>query len=352
MLQDVYRDSPIEKEILLAMSQRLHFAETPPKSIENDLPCAVLAGLSAPVKTLPSRLFYDVYGSALFEEITALPEYYLTRTEANLLQQYASAIVAALQTEIAVVEFGSGSSAKTRLLFDAILKRQSTLHYTAIDISREFLSDSARALLQEYSQLNITAIPSEYHVAMNLLPAESLPRLFLFLGSNLGNFETAEAVTFLHQMRSVMQPNDRILLGVDLVKNRQTLEAAYNDAQGITAAFNKNLLMRINRELDADFDLACFAHLAFFHAEQSRIEMHLVSKREQTVFLGALGRTVAFREGETIHTENSTKYTQASIAFLCEQAGLAVQELWTDGGQGFAAALIRPIEFKRGEAAA
>ena len=329
------------------MSQRLYFVDTPTKPVDGDFPHAVLTGLSAPVKTLPSRYFYDAHGSALFEKITELPEYYLTRTEANLLQEYASAIVTALAAEIALVEFGSGSSAKTRLLFDAVLKRQSALHYTAIDISREFLCDSASALLEEYPHLTVTAIASEYHAAMHLLPAETLPRLFLFLGSNLGNFETDEAVAFLSQLRGVMNPNDSLLLGVDLVKSRALLEAAYNDAQGITASFNKNLLLRINHELDGDFDLACFAHLAFYHAALERVEMHLVSKREQSVSVGALRRTFTFKEGETIHTENSTKYTRASVAFLCEQAGLAIQELWTDSGQSFAAVLIRPDLAKR-----
>ncbi len=331
------------------MLERLRFVDTQHTPVINDFPRAVAAGLSAPVKTLPSRYFYDAHGSALFEKITELPEYYLTRTEANLLQKQASAIVAALDTNIEVVEFGSGSSAKTRLLFDAILKRQSVLHYTAIDISREFLRDSARALLDEYPQLTVTAVAAEYRAATAILPPADLPRLFLFLGSNLGNFETDEATAFLRQIRGTMNTDERLLLGLDLVKSQQTLEAAYDDTQGITAAFNKNLLTRINRELDADFDLAQFAHAALYHADRSRVEMHLVSKRAQSVSIKALRRTFLFREGETIHTENSYKYTRDSIAFLCEQADLAIQEIGMDSGQGFAVALIRPASPKRVE---
>lgn len=330
------------------MSERLCFVDTHHQPVTSDFPRAVAEGLSRPQKTLPCRYFYDVHGSALFEKICDLPEYYITRTEASILYQYAPEIVAALSNETVLVEFGSGSSCKTRFLLDAILKQQSALHYTSIDISRDFLRESAKALLSDYPQLKVTALAAEYHTAIECLPPSKMPRLFLFLGSNLGNFETAQAMEFLQLLRGAMQPYDRLLLGVDLVKERETLEAAYDDAQGVTAAFNKNLLARINCELDADFDLAQFVHAAWFNAEHSRIEMHLVSKKTQSVQIKALGQTFAFGQGESIHTENSHKYTRRSIAELCTQTGLAIQESWTDSEQRFAALLICPDRASRG----
>ncbi len=324
------------------MSERLCFVDTHHQPVTNDFPCAVAEGLFRPQKTLPCRYFYDARGSALFEKICDLPEYYVTRTEASILYQYAPDIVASLPNETAIVEFGSGSSCKTRFLLDALLKQQTALHYTSIDISRDFLRESAQTLLSDYPQLKVTALAAEYHAAIKYLPPSKMPRLFLFLGSNLGNFETTEAVGFLQQLRGAMQPHDRLLLGVDLVKDQQTLEAAYNDKQGITAAFNKNLLHRINRELDADFDTAQFTHLASFVADHSRIEMHLVSKKAQSVHIKALRQTFSFRAGESIHTENSHKYTRRSIAELCAQAGLAIQDSLMDSEQRFAALPVRP----------
>ena len=329
------------------MSERLCFVDTHHQPVTNDFPRTVAEGLSHPQKTLPCRYFYDARGSALFEQICDLPEYYVTRTEASILYQYAAEIVASLQNETALVEFGSGSSCKTRFLLDALLQQQTALHYTSIDISRDFLRESAYGLLSDYSQLKVTALAAEYHTAIECLPPPNLPRLFLFLGSNLGNFETAQAIRFLQRLRGAMQPNDRLLLGVDLVKNRETLEAAYNDAQGITAAFNTNLLHRINRELNADFDTAQFAHAAPFVADRSRIEMHLVSKKAQSVHIKALRQTFTFDAGESIHTENSHKYTRRSVGEICAQAGLAIEESWTDSEQGFAALLICPDKASR-----
>lgn len=324
------------------LSERLNFVDVHHQPTSDSFSLAVATGLSLPQKTLPSRFFYDARGSVLFEKITELPEYYLTRTEADILCRSASQIVTSLLKGTVLVEFGSGSSCKTRFLIEALLEQQATLHYTPIDISRDFLRESALTLLADYPQLKVTALAAEYHAAIESLQQSGTPRLFLFLGSNLGNFDADEAVDFLQKLRGAMHFKDRLLLGVDLVKERAILEAAYDDAQKITAEFNKNILLRINRELDANFDLTKFAHSARFNAEHSRVEMHLVSQKAQSVHIKAIGKTFSFRENESVHTENSHKYTQRSIAVLCAQAELTIQESWTDSEQRFAVLLIRP----------
>lgn len=324
------------------MLDRLCFVDVHHAPVTNDFPRAVAEGLAAPQKTLPCRYFYDERGSELFERICELPEYYLTRTERRLLEQHAADIVAAVGSSVSLVEFGSGSSCKTRLLFDAFLAQQPTLHYTPIDISRDFLRQSAHALLADYPELHITALAAEYGAAMDCLPDSDLPRLFLFLGSNIGNFAPDHAAAFLQNLHRVMRPEDRLLLGVDLVKSRGILEAAYNDAQGVTATFNLNLLHRINQELGANFDPEQFRHHAPFVAEHTRVEMHLISRRAQTVHIAALNQNFSFADGEIIHTENSHKYTPQAIAELCGQAGMRLQSVWTDNAEQFAAVLLQP----------
>jgi dimethylhistidine N-methyltransferase len=299
-------------------------------------------GFPAPQKTLPCRFFYDDAGSHLFERICQLPEYYLTRTEQKILEDRAPKMIAAAGGDLALIEFGSGSSCKTRILLDAVLDRQRRLHYTPIDISSEFLRASALSLLAAYDRLFVTALAAEYNDAIPLLPGHDGPRLILFLGSNIGNFEHEEAVGFLARIRRQMQKRDRILIGVDLVKERRILEAAYNDAAGVTEAFNKNLLLRVNRELGANFDPDRWEHAAPFVEEASRIEMRLVSPNRQAVFFGAFEQKVSFEEGEFIHTENSHKYTLASFAALCAAAGLGIQERWLDERKRFAVMLLKP----------
>ena len=321
---------------------RMEFVEIPPKL--RSLPfCAVVAeGLSAPRKWLPCRFFYDRIGSELFERICELPEYYLTRTERTILERYAGDIVASLGAEIEIVEFGSGSSIKTRLLLDATLRRQQRLHYAPIDISGDFLRSSARALLDDHERLDITAIAAEYHDGMANLPDTGLPRLILFLGSSIGNFTRSEAVDFLSHVRESMRPEDRMLIGIDLLKDRAVIKAAYNDSQGVTAAFNKNLLTRVNRELGADIDAAAFAHSAPFVEEHSRIEMHLVCSRAHEACVGAVDMTFQFRKGEIIHTENSHKYSPGGFTALCHEAGLTVERHWMDERERFALLLAGP----------
>jgi len=327
---------------MLSSDTRLQYVEVPPTLRE--LPfCAVVAeGLSAPRKWLPCRFFYDQIGSELFEQICDLPEYYLTRTERSILDRDADEIVAAAGQEISLVEFGSGSSVKTRLLIDATLRRQKALHYSPIDISAAFLKSSSLALLDDFPGLDITAIAAEYHDGISVLPEVDLPRLILFLGSSIGNFTHQEAADFLAHVRQSMRSEDRMLIGIDLIKNRSIIEAAYNDSEGVTAAFNKNLLRRINRELGADIQVDAFEHSAPFIEEHSRIEMHLVCRKAHKAYVGAVDMSFQFRQGEIIHTENSHKYSLGGFASLCRTAGLEVERHWTDDRKWFALLLVRP----------
>ncbi len=292
----------------------LRFIEVRPQQRTQTFMEAVREGLSRSPKTLPCRFFYDDAGSALFERICALPEYYPTRTERAILEGSAPVMIAAAGNNIALIELGSGSSAKTRLLIEAALAWQPELHYVPIDISADFLRASAETLMREYDRLSVTAIAAEYSDGIAALPAHDGPRLLLFLGSNIGNFNENEATQFLQRLRRAMQPDDRILIGVDLVKEGHILEAAYDDAAGVTAAFNKNLLARINRELGGRFALDQWEHRASFVEEASRIEMWLTSKKTQKVPIAALDSDFCFAEGEGIHTENSHKYTPDRFA--------------------------------------
>ena len=322
---------------------RLDFLEAPSRHLPLPFETVVSQGLAAAQKHLPCRFFYDTPGSHLFEQICGLPEYYPTRTEQAILQRHAHELTAQAGSDLTLVEFGSGSSVKTRILMDALLARQPHLHYLPIDISREFLRHSAQALLTEYPHLSVTAIAGEYNDAIDALPSHSGPRLFLFLGSNIGNFEREDAVAFLHRIRRRMQPEDRLLLGVDLVKDSTVLEAAYNDSAGVTAAFNKNLLLRCNRELNADFDLTQFDHHAPFVSTASRIEMRLISRCAQTVTLGATGESFDFRPGEVLHTEHSHKYTLSDVYTLCRTAGMETLACRQDERGWFNLSLLCPF---------
>ncbi len=321
---------------------RLQYIEVPPTI--RALPfCAVVAeGLSAPRKWLPSRFFYDRHGSELFEQICALPEYYLTRTERSILEKHAVEIVAAAGAEVAIVEFGSGSSVKTRLLLDAALRLRPELHYSPIDISGDFLRATAIGLLDDFPRLHVTAIAAEYHDGIAALPDTGMPRLILFLGSSIGNFTHDEARDFLQHVREAMRPEDRLLIGIDLVKDRRRIEAAYNDSQGVTAAFNKNLLTRINRELGADILVEAFEHAAPFVEAESRIEMRLVCRKAHSASINAVEMRFQFRQGETIHTENCHKYSLGAFASLCHSARLSVRRHWTDESEWFALLLVGP----------
>lgn len=287
----------------------------------------VLAGLAHPQKTLPCKYFYDARGSALFERICDLDEYYPTRTELAILEAHSAEMAQRLGRRCLLVEYGSGSSRKTRLLLDRLREPAA---YIPIDISRAALDVSARALSEAYPHLEVLPVCADYTGPIEVPePAKPAARRGVFFpGSTIGNFTPPEAQRFLGRMARVAGPGGGVLIGVDLRKERTVLEAAYDDALGVTAAFNKNLLARINRELGADFDLDAFGHRAHWNASAGRVEMHLVSELAQSVCVA--GQRIHFAPGETIHTENSYKYELGQFAALAAQAGLAVHRVWTD----------------------
>ena len=333
-----------ELQVQHRLTLHLNLIELPRSHEERAFSQAVADGLSKPQKSLPCRYFYDLAGSKLFEQICELPEYYLTRTEQKIFEDNATDIIDALGHELAIVEFGSGNSIKTRLLINAALNRQKHLHYIPVDISSSFLKASSHALLGQIDRLSITAIAAEYADAIPIIPEPKEPRLFLFIGSNIGNFNRAEAVSFITKIRNRMVSKDRLLISFDLVKATHILEAAYNDASGVTAAFNKNLLARINRELGATFSVPEFDHHALFVQEHSRIEMRLISRCSQHVYINSLQREFSFEQGEYIHTEDSHKYTFESFTEICDAAGLEIQNQWLDKHKWFAVALLKPRE--------
>jgi L-histidine N-alpha-methyltransferase len=312
---------------------------------QDDFAEDVRRGLTAAPKTLPPKYFYDELGSHLFDAICLLPEYYLTRAEGEIFARHATEIVDAVAagTRVTLVELGSGSASKTRRIIAALLERQQRLTYVPVDISPAALEASAHALLGDYASLRVSAYAADYDSALPRLSSELEEEgraLVLFLGSNVGNFDRAEARDFLRRLRRVLRAGDRLLLGADLKKDAAVLEAAYDDALGVTAAFNLNLLARINRELRADFAVRDFRHVALYNETEGRVEMHLESTRAQTVRLDALDLEVAFGEGERIHTENSYKYSLAELSALAAETGFSRTHTWLDSRERFSSNLF------------
>ncbi len=301
----------------------------------------VLQGLSANPKRLPAKLFYDAEGSRLFEEITQTAEYYPTRTEFSILKEYAGEIAATAGTNLTLVELGAGSATKTRALIEAILRRQLRLEFHPVDVSPAALQDALKSLNGDYAHLHVSPIVADY--TANFPALKPLPgrKLVLFIGSTIGNFEPSDAAQFLRDIRQSLEPGDAFLLGIDLVKDARVLNGAYNDAQLVTERFNKNVLSRINRELGGDFDVRLFKHIAFWNAGASRIEMHLESRVAQTVNVRDLNRGFHFDRGERIHTENSYKFTPASIAKLLQESGFRLEKSWADPKEWFCVLLAR-----------
>ena len=303
----------------------------------------VAAGLAATPKRLSCCYFYDQEGSRLFEAICELPEYYLTRAEAAILKSCSAEIAGLFPAETLIVELGSGNSAKTRLLLEAFLRTRPRQHYVPVDICRTVLEDTALELLRAYPTLDMTAVAAEYDEALRQIPSSGAQaKLVLWLGSNVGNFDRPDAAAFLRRVRAGLTAADRLLVGIDLRKERAVLEPAYDDAQGVTAAFNLNLLNRINAELDANFDLSAFRHRAVYNEEAGRVEMYLVSRRAQRVAIRKLEKTIEFRADEAIHTENSYKYSRAEIEALAAAAGLTTQQRWLDREGRFSLNLFAP----------
>jgi L-histidine Nalpha-methyltransferase len=294
-------------------------------------------GLTSPRKRLSCRYFYDDAGSHLFEDICELEEYYLPRAEREILERRAEEVARLTRASAELVELGSGNAAKTRLLVDALLARRGELTYVPIDVSRSMLEESSRALLERYPRLSIEAIAGDYESGLDALSKrDPAPKLILWLGSNIGNFDRAEAAAYLLRIRAVMSPGDGLLIGVDLRKDKRTLEAAYDDSRGVTAAFNKNVLRRINRELGGDFDVDRFLHRAKYDEIAGRIDMDLLSVKAQRVTIAACNLIVDLAAGEAIHTESSYKYDEPELHALAEASSLELRNLWTDGARRFA----------------
>lgn len=293
-----------------------------------------LAGLSLAQKTMPPKYLYDKAGSDLFDQICELDEYYVTRAETALLKRHADEIAILLGSRCMLFEFGSGSSLKSRILLNAM---KNPAAYIPIDISKTALLQNARDLSRDFPSLQISAVCADFTVPLTLpdrLCSGAKKRVGFFPGSTIGNFDPADAVSILKRIASILKRGGKLLIGVDLLKSKTILEPAYNDSKQVTAAFNKNLLARMNRELGANFNLGGFRHKAFFNTAKQRIEMHLESLRAQSVDVG--GRTFEFKAGETIHTENSYKYSHESFTDLAQSAGFAIALAWISPNPMFA----------------
>jgi L-histidine N-alpha-methyltransferase len=291
----------------------------------------VAAGLSRPQKELPPKYFYDAVGSRLFERITRLPEYYLTRAELALLRRHAPELAARLQPAT-LVELGPGGPSKASILLDALTASGGGVAYVPVDVSTSYLEQLQATLARRHATVRVTPVQADFTVSLPLVRAElSGPVLFAFLGSTIGNFEPAEAVALLRRVAVTMRPGDRLVLGADLKKERAVLERAYNDAAGVTARFNLNVLTVLRRSLGAEVDPGDFAHRAFYDAGRGRIEMHLVARRALEIRIPALGR-FPVAAGESIRTEISCKYDRAGLAQLLWAAGLAAVDWLEDRG--------------------
>ena len=300
----------------------------------------VARGLSAPQKELSPKYFYDQRGSELFEEITRLPEYYQTRVERSLLESWMPSLVGRLGTR-SLVELGAGSAEKSRVILDAMRATGLAELYVPIDVSATFLSLTAARLRREYPGLLVEPMVADMSEELKLPRWVPPPALFAFLGGTIGNFYPPAAIRLLGRVRAGMRPADRFLMGVDLRKDVARLEAAYNDSQGVTAEFNRNMLLVLNQELGANFDPTAFEHRAFYEPEAHRIEMHLVSRRDQQVEVPGMA-PVTFAAGESIRTEISCKHDRNSVAELFAAAGLGVEAWRTDGDAMFALAVGAP----------
>jgi L-histidine Nalpha-methyltransferase len=311
-----------------------------PEAAQTPVGAEAFIGLTARPKTLSPWLFYDEEGSRLFEAITELPEYYLTRTERAIFAANAEEILAAAADgsagrPLAMIELGAGTAAKTGLLLRAAVQRQGAVDYLAIDVSESALTEARQRIETEIPGVTVSSCVADYTGAMEEIPAEGKRRMVLYIGSSIGNFEPADAVHVLREVRRRLDQGDKLLLGADHVKERSVLVRAYDDEAEVTAAFNKNVLTRINRELGGNFNPRLFRHRARWNHEHSRIEMHLESLIPQHVKISGLDLEVKFGRGETIHTENSYKFTTKAVVSMLEQAGFTLTQCWSDEREWF-----------------
>ena len=306
-----------------------------PQAIEKDDIRDVIDGLQQPQKSLPARYFYDAKGSQLFEAICELPEYYPTRTEASILKQHATEIIRQTKA-VELVELGSGSSTKTRYLFNAYRDLNTPLYYVPVDVSGSILKESAENLLTEYPHLKIQGKVATYSQALQQLSNSFLgKRMIVFLGSSIGNFNSIECDRFIKQITSALNPGDYFLLGIDLQKSVEILEAAYNDAQGVTAAFNLNMLQHLNNRFAGNFNLANFKHQAIYDRDEHQIEMYLISQQQQTVTLSSLDLTIKLEKEERILTEISRKFDLEKMEKYLGDCNLNLIQTYTNAQQWF-----------------
>jgi dimethylhistidine N-methyltransferase len=319
----------------MATSKQLQFVA------DDAIALAVREGLRSVPKWLPSKLFYDAVGSELFEQITELPEYYLTRTERSIFEMFASEILEQTGSALTLVELGAGTASKTSILIEELLVRQARALFYPIDVSASALNEAVRQLGKRFPSLRVNPIVADYTSGVEALTRISGRKLVLYIGSSIGNFEPDEAIRVLRRIRRSLRSGDALLLGADFAKSSKVLIPAYDDPRGVTAAFNKNILARLNRELEADFDLDAFRHISVWNRHESRMEMHLESTRAQSVFIPSIDLDVNFAAGERIHTENSYKYTEPMIESILQGSGFVLEQSWCDRKKWFGVHLAR-----------
>ena len=325
------------------IDSRLQYFKPHATKIEKTFAEEISFSLNQNLKFINPKFFYDVKGSKLFEEICLLPEYYPTRTEISILQNMKNDLPSFIDDDFRLVEFGSGSSVKTRLIFDVFTKLQDKLEYFPIDVS-EILAESSEQLLKDYEKLHITGIIDTYEGGLEFLKTyDEKKNLIIFLGSSFGNFSINAGYAFLEKIYSAMKSDDLFLIGLDLVKDSQILEYAYNDSQGITAQFNLNVLSRINDELDADFNLSNFKHYALYNEKDQRIEMYLKSLTNQSIMISKSNFSLHLKKDELIHTEYSRKFRLSEINELLVSVGFKIKNMWLDDAKNFSLTLVSKI---------
>ena len=325
------------------IDSKLQYFKPHASKIEKTFAEEISSSLNRDSKFITPKFFYDKKGSDLFEKICTLPEYYPTRTEITILKNLQAELPSFIDDSFRLVELGSGASVKTRLLLDIFTQMQQTTEYFPIDIS-EILTESSELLLQDYDNLRITGIIDTYEGGLEFLKNYGRKNnLIIFLGSSFGNFSPADGKTFLEKINSTMKSGDLFLIGLDLVKDSQILESAYDDAQGVTAEFNLNVLSRINNELDADFDLNNFSHYSIYNKEDQRIEMYLKSLVNQSVIISKSNLSLNLEKNELIHTEYSHKYSLDQVSELLESTGFKINHIWLDDEKYFSLTLVSKI---------
>lgn len=327
----------------MVISDRMKIINCMKDTYHEDIKRDVEEGLSAPQKSIPCKYFYDDRGSRLFEAICRLPEYYQTRTELSILQKTAPLIMDEFEKG-SLIELGSGANWKIRRLLDEVAEpRLGRTRYMPVDVSETALVEAARELLRDYSDLSVVGVIADFTKQIDEITADR-DKFYIFFGSTIGNFNEEESSSFLQNIAESIGPGERFLLGLDMVKPVEILEAAYNDSQGITAQFNKNILRVMNSELGADFNTDHFDHLAFYNGEKQQVELHLQANQDVAVNIEELDMTFEMDRGETIHTEICRKFTEAGANSMAAQAGLAIKQWYTDAREWFSLVEMTPLQ--------